>query len=242
MPLTLLPPCIICLIVAHVALLSTAQQIPRLGRSSVTDYAPITHVDCPDISTHPLLRRWTPENQALHPQELAYVNTRATEVLPKAWEDWLGTGSQIGYNLADFRGALPKVAIAIPGGGLRAAQYGAACLEALDARNDTAKAAGTGGLLQVSSYITGLSGTLIIDVEMIVQCLPTSGGSWITGSLFFNGWPTIQELVFGGPKSSGWMLDLDFVMPDGLNLFSEGNQAFFGSILWSVMAKAKTGM
>lgn len=60
--------------------------------------------------------------------------------------------------MSSFQGNLPKVGIAIPGGGLRAAQYGAACLEALDARNNSAKAAGTGGLLQVASYMTGLSG------------------------------------------------------------------------------------
>lgn len=48
--------------------------------------------------------------------------------------------------------------MAIPGGGLRAAQYGAGCLSGLDARNDSAKAAGSGGLLQVTSYLTGLSG------------------------------------------------------------------------------------
>jgi lysophospholipase len=54
--------------------------------------------------------------------------------------------------------AWPKIGIAQPGGGLRAAQYAAGALSGLDARNETAKAAGTGGLLQVASYITGLSG------------------------------------------------------------------------------------
>jgi hypothetical protein len=38
------------------------------------------------------------------------------------------------------------------------------------------------------------------------------------------------------------MLDIPFVTPDGINLFSDENQWFFGSILWSVMAKAQAGM
>jgi lysophospholipase len=60
--------------------------------------------------------------------------------------------------------------------------------------------------------------------------------------LFFNNWPTIEKLVFGDENLSGWMLDLPFVTPDGTNLFSDENQWFFGSVLWSVMAKAQTGM
>ena len=69
------------------------------------------------------------------------------------------------------------------------------------------------------------------------------GGSWVTTSLYFNNWPTLSKLVFGdGQGWDGWMLDLPFVTPDGSNIFSDGNQQFFGSVLWSVMAKAKTGM
>ena len=30
--------------------------------------------------------------------------------------------------------------------------------------------------------------------------------------------------------------------PDGTNIFSDDNQYFFGSVLWSVMAKAESGM
>jgi lysophospholipase len=65
----------------------------------------------------------------------------------------------------------------------------------------------------------------------------------VTGSLFFNNWPTIKDLVFGnGADLSGWLLDLPFVTPDGSNLFSDENQAFFGSLLWSVISKAEAGM
>lgn len=155
---SLLPTGLVCLIFSQLSLSATSQRLPQILQTNVTDYAPFTNVDCPDISTQPLLRTFSAENQTLHPQEVEYVNTRSQTVLPGAWADWLGDGSSLGYRLSDFQNNFPKVGIAIPGGGLRAAQYGAACLEALDARNDSAKAAGTGGLLQVASYMTGLSG------------------------------------------------------------------------------------
>lgn len=128
--------------------------------SQVTDYAPKANVECPDLSTAPLIRTFTPQNQTLHPAEKEYVTTRKNTVIASAWVDWLGNGSALGYDLTNFNASsFPTVGFAIPGGGLRAAQYGAGVIQALDARNTSAKAIGTGGLLQVASYITGLSGT-----------------------------------------------------------------------------------
>jgi len=105
------------------------------------------------------LRVFTPANQSLHTREDSYVNTRLTTVIPNEWENWIGDGSAIGYNLSSFNSSsLPKIGIAISGGGYRAAQYGAGVLSALDARNESSKAAGTGGFLQVTSYLSALSG------------------------------------------------------------------------------------
>lgn len=146
-----------CLIASNFA---QAQSDPF--QDSVTDYAPSTNVECPDLSTTSLIRVFTPTNQSLHPDEDDYIKTRASTVLPDAWKAWLGDGSRLSYNISAFEGAFPKVGIAIPGGGLRAAQYGAGCLSGLDARNASAKAAGTGGLLQVASYMTGLSGAVVL--------------------------------------------------------------------------------
>jgi lysophospholipase len=133
-------------------------------QNSVTDYAPQVNVECPDFSTTSLLRTWTPQTQSLHPQEEEYINTRTQNVLPNAWKDWIGNGSRMGYDLSDLNltNAFPKIGITCPGGGLRAALFAAAALSGLDARNQTAKSAGTGGLLQVSSYISGLSGMCYI--------------------------------------------------------------------------------
>ncbi|KAF7361984.1 Lysophospholipase [Mycena venus] len=205
---------------------SALSQDPLPTQDNVTDYAPFMNVECPDFSTTSLIREFSPQNQSLHPSEVQYVESRLNTTVQDAWNTWLGDGSTLSYNLSAFQGRFPKVGLAIPGGGLRAAQYGAGCLSGLDARNDSAKAAGTGGLLQVASYMTGLS-----------------GGSWVTGSLFFNNWPTIKDLVFGnGGSLDGWKLDLPFISPDGDDVFSTDNQYFYGSILWSVIAKAQAGI
>lgn len=141
------------------AIVTVAAQQPDPSQDSVDDYAPASNVQCPDLSTTSLIRVFTPQNQTLHPEETEFINQRASKVLPDAWNAWLGSDSPAhGYNLTDFGGNFPKIGIAIPGGGLRSALYAAGTLNALDARNDSAKAAGTGGLLQVVSYMAGLSG------------------------------------------------------------------------------------
>lgn len=124
---------------------------------SPLDYAPSTNVPCPDTQ---LVRVFTPETQSLHPLEADYVTNRQNTVIASAWEQWLGNASQLGYNLSSFNGNYSKVGIAISGGGYRAAQYGAGVLSGLDARNESSLNAGTGGLLQVTSYISALSGML----------------------------------------------------------------------------------
>ena len=138
-----------------VALALTGLALADSG-TTVTDYAPLVNQPCP---TNPLLRVFTPHNQTLHPGEAAYVDTRLATVIPNEWKNWLGDGSDIGYNLSAFNNSFPKIGIAVSGGGYRAAQYGAGVLSGLDARNDSAKQAGTGGLLQVALYLSGLSGT-----------------------------------------------------------------------------------
>ncbi|KAH9011013.1 phospholipase B [Lactarius pseudohatsudake] len=193
---------------------------------AVTDYAPLINQPCPNTTTNPLLRVFTPHDQTLHPGEAAYVDTRLSTVIPNEWKNWVGDGSGIGYNLSAFNNSFPKIGIAVSGGGYRAAQYGAGVLSGLDARNDSAKQAGTGGLLQVASYLSGLS-----------------GGSWLTGSLYTNDFPTIKDLVYGnGDDLTGWLLDLDLATPGGTDIFSDENQHFYGSILWSVIAKGNTSI
>lgn len=82
------------------ALINAAATDP--SQDSVTDYAPQVNVQCPDISTTPLIRVFTPQNQSLHPDETAFINNRETYVLPDAWSAWLGDGSSLSYNASAF--------------------------------------------------------------------------------------------------------------------------------------------
>ncbi|KAL5528334.1 hypothetical protein ACEPAF_7470 [Sanghuangporus sanghuang] len=197
--------------------------VSAVDLGSPTEYAPQVNIPCPDA---PLVRVFTPENQTLNALEQEYISNREATVIPDAWQDWIGDGSALGYNMSIFNNEYPRVGIAISGGGYRAAQLGAGVLLGYDARDELAKKSGTGGFLQVASYITGLS-----------------GGSWVTGSMFFNDWPKIPDLVFGnGGNLSGWILDLNLAAPYGTDLFDKDNQYFFGSILWSVVAKANKSL
>jgi len=122
--------------------------------SSPLSYAPTPNIPCPDSSA--LLRTFPASNQTLSAGETTYVAGRA-QGLPQAWKDWLGDGSSLGYDLSKFA-ALPNVGLAVSGGGFRASLFGAGIVAALDGRNETAKDKGTGGLLQVTQYMSGLSG------------------------------------------------------------------------------------
>ena len=98
-----------------------------------------------------------------------------------------------------------------------ASQYGAGVISGLDARDKTAKEKGTGGLLQVSSYLAGLS-----------------GGSWLVSSMLFHDFPQMNDLVLGntdqGGTLNGWFLDKGLVLPYGINPFNAENEFFWGYV------------
>jgi lysophospholipase len=78
--------------------------------------------------------------------------------------------------------ALPNIGIAISGGGYRAMLNGAGALAAWDSRSDGSDTKGNlGGLLQSSTYISGLS-----------------GGGWLVGSLYLNNFTSVQESMRSG--------------------------------------------
>lgn len=128
-------------------------------QGSINDYAPTTTTPCPQTSNSILVRTFTPQTQALNPQEQSYINARESSAIHNAWSDWVGNASSIGYSFSLFNASLPRIGIALGGQGYRTAQFGAGVFSALDARNTTAKSSGTGGLLQVASYLAGSSGT-----------------------------------------------------------------------------------
>ena len=231
-PLALWVPVLLCV-------LASAKMDP-------SSYAPLTGQQCPQT----LLRQPPALNQTISPSEVQYLADRRKS-FPAAWRDWVGDGSQLGYNLdslgitANNGSGLPIIAIASSGGGYRyathhqcasqqsanfifpffrsAAQLGAGVISGLDARNSTAKAKGTGGLLQVSSYLAGLS-----------------GGSWLVSSMLFHDFPDMYDLVLGntdkGGALNGWLLDKSLVLPHGINPFSQDNQYFWGYVVVSAFA------
>jgi lysophospholipase len=93
---------------------------------------------------------------------------------------------RISTKLLCFSFTGPTVGIAVSGGGFRAALVGAGTFAALDGRNSSAVQDGTGGVWQLASYMTGLS-----------------GGSWFVSSLAINSNPPIQDLVLGSPTFQG---------------------------------------
>ncbi|KAH9832909.1 lysophospholipase [Rhodofomes roseus] len=132
------------------------------------------------------------QSQTLSQGEREYISAKQYTVLPDAWKSYLSSvegsasGSSLPAYVSEILGgnygwtAYPRLGIAASGGGYRAATFGAGVLNALDGRNVSAVAAGTGGLLQAATYLTGLS-----------------GGSWLVTSLAQADFPTIPDLVFG---------------------------------------------
>ncbi|RFU81470.1 lysophospholipase [Trichoderma arundinaceum] len=96
-------------------------------------------------------------------------------------------------NLTDVGTGLPRVAIAISGGGYRALMNGAGALAAFDNRSTNATEIGhLGGLLQSATYLSGLS-----------------GGSWLVGSLYVQNFTSVESIIFSttGFLSTLWQFD-----------------------------------
>lgn len=72
---------------------------------------------------------------------------------------------------------LPNIGIAVSGGGYRAFLNAAGALKAFDSRTENSTASGgLGGLLQSSTYVTGLS-----------------GGGWLVASLYMNNFTSVSH-------------------------------------------------
>ena len=195
----------------------------------------------PQVSACPsgtsLVRSAGTTQQTLSQGEKSYVSSRQTKVLPAAWSTYL---ANVEHSAAKQRTTLPAyvkevlscagdrptLGIATSGGGHRAAFFGAGVLNALDGRNATSVGAGTGGLLQAASYISGLS-----------------GGSWFLTSLVQAGFPTIQSLIFGlnagGANSfGGFLTQFDLLQVSNNTVVEE---EFLATLLGEIAGKAASG-
>lgn len=178
-------------------------------------YAP-ANITCPQLNTTGATYVGLIRNASsfqVSPDEATYIrNHRAAR--RSDWNAWLKQ-SQVGLdslvpggfdNYTSDPSRVPKIGIASSGGGYRAMLNGAGVFAAFDGRNDTAKAIGTGGLLQAADYISGLS-----------------GGSWLTGSVAMNDYPTTQRL-----HDEVWNLDSNLVVP------SDGKISFYTGLIRDV--------
>ncbi|KAM7197000.1 lysophospholipase [Rhypophila sp. PSN 637] len=149
------------------------------GNSDAPDgYAPAP-VQCPE--TRPTIR----PADTLSVEESSWLRAREKNtfeamlnVLPR-----LGvTGLDVeGYlrNLSDSNGLLPRLGIAMSGGGYRALLNGAGALAAF--YNLTTNSTGPGqlgGILQATTYLSGLS-----------------GASWLVGSLYTQNFTTVESII-----------------------------------------------
>lgn len=125
-----------------------------------------------------------------------------------------------------FRGNssnVPKIGIAASGGGYRAMLSGAGMIAAMDNRTEGANEHGLGGLLQSSTYLSGLS-----------------GGNWLTGTLAWNNWTSVQDIVNNFTKDDSiWDIDHSIVTPGGINIFKTGSR--WDHISDAVQAKQDAG-
>jgi hypothetical protein len=106
---------------ALICALSAALSIIQvLAQDSPLLYAPQVNITCPTTKT--LVRT----DGGLSPSEISYVASRQEKVA-SSWKSWIGNGSQIGYDFSSLEGNssgsnLPKLGIAMSGGGLKATQ------------------------------------------------------------------------------------------------------------------------
>ncbi|KAL6930482.1 hypothetical protein ACO0R3_003601 [Hanseniaspora guilliermondii] len=173
-------------------------------------YAP-GNVTCP--SDFQMLR----DAVGLSDQESAWLKKRdaITQPILKQWLESRFAKSQddkdllnnvFNSNSSDVR--LPRIGIAASGGGYRAMLCGAGQISGLDNKTRNGTDAGLGGLLESSTYLAGLS-----------------GGNWLVGSLAFNNWTSVQEIVDQTYNSSIddpiWDISDSIIDPEGWNLIHD---------------------
>ena len=130
----------------------------------------------------------------------------------------------------DNASALPNIAIAASGGGYRAMLNGAGVIEAFDSRTPNSTAPGQlGGLLQASTYLSGLS-----------------GGGWLVGTIYTNNFTSVYEIISQDTESDAtgsiWQLGNSiFVGPEGDGIQLLNSAGYYSTLLDNVDNKEGAG-
>ncbi|KAF5973249.1 lysophospholipase [Fusarium coicis] len=182
-----------------------------LAQSGADPYAPV-------YTTCPSSLKIRSAKDGLSDEESSWREQRAKQMIPNL-EDYLKLANISSFNVTNYINKLktdhvPIVGLSVSGGGTQSGLGGLGVWQAFDARSAIARAARTGGLTQLFSYITGLSG----------------GGAVTVSLLAANNFTTTE----GVKKASNFSLDYA-TGPDG------NQTAFFTSIFENMGAKDESG-
>lgn len=191
-----------------------------LGWSPTDSYVPANVTCDTDIN---LIRN---ASLALSQDEIAWLEKR-NNFTSSALKDFLRRANFSNDSILDelFKNndSTPHIGIGCSGGGYRAMLSGAGMLSAMDNRTNGSMVNGLGGLLQSSTYLAGLS-----------------GGNWLTGTLAWNNWTSVQEIVNNFTMDDSiWDIEHSIINPGGINIFSSG--ARWNHISDAVEAKQDAG-
>ncbi|KAI4725753.1 hypothetical protein E4T49_06459 [Aureobasidium sp. EXF-10728] len=184
----------------------------------------------PNTSRCPLNAPAIRQASTLSPQETAWLTKRRNATVTPMRE-LLGRVSIPGFDTHSYMdhisgnsSLLPNIAIAFSGGGYRALMNGAGALAAFDERTSGANRAGhLGGLLQSSTYMSGLS-----------------GGSWLVGSFALNGFQSVQDILGQGNDNDAlWRLDEPITRGPNDGLLAAAD--YLKTIVHAVEAKNEAG-
>lgn len=166
--------------------------VKREGINDPDGYVPQAN-DCPN--DRPTIRNAT----SLSRQEKDWLDKRQANTV-SALRDFLARVNISGFDsnayIEDIQkniSAMPNIAIAVSGGGYRALMYGAGVISAFDDQTKNSTLPGhIGGILQASTYLSGLS-----------------GGSWLVGSLYIAKLQSVQDILSMNPDdtTSLWQFD-----------------------------------
>jgi len=195
----------------------------RRGKADAPNgYAPAP-VPCPE--PRPFIR----PAEDISPNETAWLERRGNSTM-QAMIDMLERADISDFDarayihsLVDSDLIVPRVGIAVSGGGYRALMNGAGAISAFDGRTaDSTSPGGLGGVLQSATYLSGLS-----------------GGSWLVGSLFTQNFTTVDSIIHATEGFLSQLWEFNETIIEGPAGLSVGD--YYQELQDSVDAKLNAG-